>query len=371
MNRKGVTLLEMIVYIAISAIASLIVWSLMNKTLDKYSSGKRMSVLQSDSRDVLSMIAREIKNMGFKNYVTVTGTNTLSMNVAQKAYLADLSSFTHKEGNPGDTITWYAGVVDNQGAFTTIDSIRYFLSGTTLKRTNLKTNATTDLAENVFALQFQYGIFDADLQLVNENPVNPANWRVQGCTQGGAAGAMLISAAGAQINDSICCKTLFSIVDTERVKVRFAITAQNGFPGNIDSAKWVLRRPSGIVIAQERFLARTSSNDTVDIILPSAKEPSATVACVFTCHGAGSLVFKAVQVRRVDLGKYVWTFNPDATQKQHVKAIKIFLLTRSSGTTNIRNTAPITVGTITVAPSGNYAWRLLTETVEVPNNGLF
>ena len=97
----------------------------------------------------------------------------------------------------------------------------------------------------------------------------------------------------------------------------------------------------------------------------------------FYASGAGRLVIKGVVVRCTRFESYKWAYdfgstgNPPITDKIYVKAIRVYLLTRSSGKTESKDNTSIVVGDRTISRSGqdNYTWRLYTETIEVPNNG--
>ncbi|HON11239.1 MAG TPA: prepilin-type N-terminal cleavage/methylation domain-containing protein, partial [Chitinispirillaceae bacterium] len=70
MNSKGVTLIEVIIYAVLLVIVSMIIGSQVKTMLKSYTGGQRVSSIQGGSRDVLAMLAREIRNTGFKRTLT-------------------------------------------------------------------------------------------------------------------------------------------------------------------------------------------------------------------------------------------------------------------------------------------------------------
>ena len=70
MNKKGVTFIELLIYIALLAIISLLIGRQFKLLIGNYSSGKRVTKLQTDSRDILGLMVREIRNTGVKTYFT-------------------------------------------------------------------------------------------------------------------------------------------------------------------------------------------------------------------------------------------------------------------------------------------------------------
>ncbi len=364
MNRKGVTLIELLVYIVLFSVVSLFIGSQMKQLLGGYTSGRRISRLQSESRDVLAMLSREIRNTGLKTSLISGGSGTFAASIDPNAYLPDSSSFIHKEGNPGDSLTIYKLRFNDNGDKTGVDVIQYYLDGATLKRD--AAGEKIDIAENVHALQFQYGVLAMDTLLLDQKVMNYSNWSVpSGVDKSGSMNVTIPSSYSGFIN----CLQTFKIAKDQRIRVRFQISASGDFPQNLDSIRCSIRRSSdSSVIASERFLANGSM---MDIVMPVRKESDAFFSFEYWCHGKGELNISSVEVRRADWGEYKWENDPASSIKKAVKAIKILALVRSSGNAAAASDQNISIANVQVPVSGPYVYRVVKETVEVLNNGTF
>ncbi len=364
MNRKGVTLIELLVYIVLFSVVSLFVGAQMKQLLGGYSSGRRVARLQSEFRDVLAMLSREIRNTGLKTCLISGGSGTLTTSIDPGAYLSDSSSFIHKEGNPGDTLTIYKLRLNDNGDKTGVDVIQYYLDGTTLKR--YAEGKRIDIAENVHALQFQYGVLAMDSLLLDQRTINPNDWTVPYGVE--KIGSMKVKISSAS-SGSIKSLQSFRISRDQRIRVRFQVSASGDFPQNLDSIRCsIIRSSSNSVIASERFLPNGSE---IGIVMPVRAENDAKISFDYWCHGKGELNISSAEVRRADLGEYRWENDPISSKKKAVKAIKIFALVRSSGKATAALNQNISVANVQVPVSGPYVWRVVKETVEVLNNGTF
>jgi len=363
LNRKGVTLIELLVYIVLFSVVTLFIGSQMKQLLGGYTSGRRISKLQAESRDVLAMLSREIRNTGLKTYLVSSGPGTFNPLTDPGTYLPDSSSFVHKEGKPGDSLTIYKLRLNDNGNKTGVDTIQYYLDGTTLKR--YTEGKSIDIAENVHALQFQYGVLAMDSLLLNHS-MTPGNWNAPyGVDLSGSLKAS-ISQSG---SGSIKSHQKFRIAKDQRIRVRFQVSASGDFPQNLDSIRCsIIRSSSNSVIASERFLPNGSE---MNIVMPVRAENDAVLSFDYWCHGKGELNISSVEVRRADLGEYKWENDPAGSKKKAVKAIKIIALVRSSGKTAASSNQNIAIANIQVPVSGPYFWRVVKETVEILNNGTF
>jgi len=365
LNKKGVSLVELLVYIVLFALVTMLIGTQLKQLVKSYSSGRRISKLQSDSRDVLAMMSREIRNAGCKTYLVATNPDEYSTQVASGTFLPDSSSFIHSEGNPGDELTIYKASLSNTGDLESVEQIRYFLEGTTLFRES--SGEKLELAENVYSLQFQYGVFDLEDDLLIENSASTANWIVEGTLNILKDDVNQSFEITKSLTGILKCTRTFSIDTAEHILIQFKITPSNGFPENVDSI-WCTIRSDWAVLAKEPFKL---TDKEMKIKMPVAKSDKAYISFDIYSKGAGTVKIESLKVKRADLGYYLWKDDPPENEKKAVKAIKIYALVRSKETVDSKDETPIAVGNITVTRSGNYAWRMYTETVEVVNNGIF
>ncbi len=365
MNRNGLTLVEMVIYMALVGIVSVLILSQMKMINAHAVSGRRISGLQSQSRDVAAMLGREIRNTGFKTVLNPTGSNTVQKVTVAGSWLGDSSSFIHKEGDPSDTLTILKARVNNSAQLMGIDTIRYHLQKNNLNRYHGSDSMI--LASNVYALQFQYGVFDIDSTILDQSTANTANWTASNCSIGAFGGAMRLSIATASTG-FIRHITPLSFNEDQRVEIHFELDPQGGFLQVLDWMEWALTNSSGTVVTSERFLPYDSP---AVFTLSVPKTSDLFLSLRFKTDGPGTLLVKGVVLQRADLGRYIWKDNPQPSEKKGVKAIRIGLVTRSDGETGMSVNSPWSVGNVAISRSGRYSWRRYVETVEIPNNGLF
>jgi hypothetical protein len=356
-NKKGTTLIEVILYVALFAIVSILIGSHVNSMVKNFSSGSRTSVLQATGRDALAVMIRNIRNTGFKTYLVGT---TLTTN-ASAFNAADNASFTAVEGNPGDQLTTLQANIDQNGIFTGVDNIRYFLDGTNLCMQ--KNGTTTILSNDVRGLQFQYGVLGADELLISENPITNSHWTTSGCSWGTSAGVVNTTTSTSAI---IECQTTFTVTSPCRLLLKYRVEPNSTAPA--DTLYWKISSGTGTILGSAAFKAVASDNEA---IIPLTAVTNGKFSLRFTKIRDGSLKIGFATLRKIDLGAYTWTNMPAAAQKRFVKAIRISIVTRSNQKSNSSENTPIIIANDTIPRSGPYIWRLYQEVVEIPNNGLF
>jgi Tfp pilus assembly protein FimT len=173
MNKKGMTLLELLVYMALAALLLAPVIMLMNTSSKNMARDASNTGLRISGRDLLNIIYDDLKNTGFKldpngfnvkyaaTYLKDTCTdNNNPVCIEPK----DFSSFIPGDGigidSLYDTLTVIKGRLDpNSGEWVKADTIRYRVNAEKeLLRDSLTINKVFQrvLARNVAALQFQY-----------------------------------------------------------------------------------------------------------------------------------------------------------------------------------------------------------------------
>lgn len=358
MNKTGATLLETVLYVSLFAVVSIFIGSQVNSIMKSFSSSTRTSFLQATGRDALSAMSRKIKNTGSKSYLAAA---TLVQDPG--AYYTDSSSFIAREGDPGDTLTTLQVNLDRQGTFVSIDTTMYYLDGTNLCM-RIGT-ITTIVSPDVYALQFEYGIFGADSMLIDEDPFTSTNWTVDGCVWGTGTGVV---ATNTSSTASIECQSSFSLSNPCRVAVQFKVEPTSDTTP-ADTLLWSIKSAFTSTLEGEApFKASTKDNEVI-MALPSI--PLSKLSLNFTKVRSGSLKINYAYLRVIDRGEFTWVAAPTAAQTRFVKAIRILILSRSAKKTGTSETTSINVGNVTVTRSGPYTWRLNTEVVEIPNNGLF
>lgn len=366
MNSRGVSLIELMIYIVLTAII-VVTFSAPFKDILKHSAAsKKNSQLQSSSRDAISILSREIRNTGIKRYPISPNSNIFDPTIIMNAFLPDSSSFMLKEGNPGDTLTIYKASINDAGQCTGgADSIQFYLSADTLKR---KFNGTAmNLTQGVYAMQFKTGLVKKDSLLFKDSTFFTSHW-----IKGGVCSHIMTSNNHLSIDfsgagsGSVVSVNTFDIQPAARIKVKFSLT---GTTDKIDTLRWSILDNSNSTVGSEIF--KPGITDGEYIIPVPAAVTFGKIQFEAVCNGAASVVLNSLEVRTIDRGGIIWSDTVSVNEKKNVKALQICLLLRSSSQTDSPINTAIAVANVVVNRTGHYSWRLLKETVEIPNNGLF
>lgn len=382
MNQKGTTFIELAIYMALFGIVALILGKQFKLLMSSYDEGRQVARQQTDARDILGLMVREIRNTGLKIYFRKSG-GSLVKDTASGTFISasDLSSFKHSEsGNSafGDTLTIYMARLKTNGDSAGIDTIMYFLDSTNLRR-NLRrtgTNTNSIVAKNVIALQFQYGIYGIGTSLFKDSLTNKDNWILtneSGTTPVKSTTSPLkLTFTGAARGYIKYCSQK-SVVRNRKYSIFLQIEASDGFPNALDSLRFEFANGSSLY-GFEKF--KPGSGNHV-ITLRDSISGTADMRLRYGVSGAGILNIKSVVATTAEDSAFTWVNrftggNPDSTvYKRHVRAIKIHLLTKTSGNAGTRINSSIQVANVSVQRSGDHAWRYYTEVVEIPNNGRF
>lgn len=375
MNSRGVTLVELIIYIVIAAIVVALMAVPFRKMVKSTKTEKQESSLQTSSRDALAVMSREIRNTGFKRYIVGT-TGVFDPSIIPNTFVDDddSSSFILKQGIRSDTLTIYKATLDAFGYSTGgVDTVMYYLKDSSLIRDANDPDAnmeTTELANDVHALQFRLGRLSANTLLFKQDPIVTSSWTYDGVvsTTESSGSGMKVSYNGTGLG-TVQTDNSFTISGASRIRIIFQLSNNSGVESNIDSLKWSILNSSGNEVAYEYFKPGITSGNM--ILTCKTQVSGAGIRFSAKCKGAASLTLRLIEVRTADIGAIAWSDELDDKEKKNVKALRIYILQRSSSKAESYASDTISVANILVNRSTDFAWRLLSETVEIPNNGLF
>jgi len=69
MDKRGVTLVELMIYMALSVVVLMYSFQAMQQMAKSYVYGRELTKLQATGRDAINMISRDLSNTGFKYYL--------------------------------------------------------------------------------------------------------------------------------------------------------------------------------------------------------------------------------------------------------------------------------------------------------------
>jgi type II secretory pathway pseudopilin PulG len=177
MNKKGMTLIELLVYIALAALVLAPVIMLMNNSSQNMARDAGKTNLRMSGRDILNVIYDDLKNTGFKlnpagfkaeddawnsELDSLNCTATIcGGSSSDTVAVYDSSSFMDANGVDGvgkgkffDSLTVKRGKLDAVGTWVGADWVSYYVEGGRLKRNH--GGHVRTLTDNVASLQFEY-----------------------------------------------------------------------------------------------------------------------------------------------------------------------------------------------------------------------
>ena len=191
-NKNGYTLLELLLYMVIALMVIGFALHMTGNTQKQFYQQVQMSELQGNGRNAIYFIARDIHNLGFKNYLTDRSTNDVFVlerikgvtvgegivGTAESDLDASSSFYLKDNTTPYDSLQFFKAVLDFGGStgdsafIDTVIRVYYYVKGTTLYRKQMGlenkfsapqagTNVWQDkdsmaIAEDVEAFQLEY-----------------------------------------------------------------------------------------------------------------------------------------------------------------------------------------------------------------------
>lgn len=190
-NNNGYTLLELMMYMLIAVMVIGFALHMIGQTQKQYGQQRSMSKLQGEGRNSIYIVAADIQNCGFKNYLQQTGTNVYSLTRINGVTTSEDESVSpgQIETSPGDgdasfymlddgdlngdfdSLEFFKGSIQSDGTFNNVVRVKYCVrdgnllriemiatqtTPSTISWSTLPTANTITIAENVEALQFEY-----------------------------------------------------------------------------------------------------------------------------------------------------------------------------------------------------------------------
>jgi type II secretory pathway component PulJ len=382
LNQKGVTLIELLIYLVLFAIVSLLLGKQFNSLFKNYNTGKQIVQQQTDARDILGLMAREVRNTGLKIFFRSSG-SSLIKDTASGTFISasDLSSFNHSESQSstyGDTLTILMARLSATGDSAGVDTITYYLENTNLKRTlkSTGTGSTSIIAKNVLALQFQYGIYGIGTPLFSDSLTNRNNWTIvneSGTAPTQSTNSPLSLTFTSAAKGYVTYSSQRAVVKNRKYSINLQTDVSGGFPDSLDSMRFEFVNGTSLY-GYEKFKPVTG---TQLITVRDSISGTADMRIRYGARGAGVLNIKAVVATTAEDSCFTWVNRftggtPDSTSyKKYVRAIKIHILTQTNGKTGSKLSSNIQVANVSIPRPDGYSCRYFTELILVPNNGRF
>lgn len=392
MTRRGITLIEILVALTISSIAGSIAFLLLRDEQANYGRLRSRIKMQSDARDAVRLLEGELLNTGLSTANIYSGRDMATLK-CPLAFVApgDSSSFLYTNRSsathPGDDIIFAQYHADPAGRVTchntNIHYLRYRLDSATgtLLRATARSVAALDSADdipllaNVLAFQLQYGIQKPDTALWDSTATpgsagltvggSAAGWNLGGWGTGqGAAwiGPARAIPQGSRLRIEFRSTPNDSFADSTRGWNRFAVGLFNGST-LMDTVGVNPGTPSGRKVVVELVNSTAMSSARLGIVGRMRAD-----------LGSPSILLAGLVAKHSSQPHYRWVDAPTNAQKRQVRAVRLFLLVRSSEKSlpaaeadweNVGDLPPIDPG----ASASGKASALFERIIPVVNNG--
>lgn len=371
-GEKGLTLMEVLIYAALSmAVLVLAVGGIGNLQKNAYRK-QEMSRLRGDADEVLRILAQDARNLGLKRVVFSPSLGSLvDTQLTRVDYgPADSSSFLHMDGSAYDTLIFLKPRLNAIGKPTAIDTVRYAVDERTamLFRSVNGVNPV-EIGRQIDALQFEFGVFAAKTTLANENPANTAHWsQLPAGTLTQAGSAIKAASAIAGTFKFWLSGTPLSLTAAHTYQLEIATSGTGPFLSNVDSIYAVLCNSVGTPLARQSFLPTTSASS---LTLTWSGLSCSPCYCGFQMimNGAGEFQLASLKLTDVEQGDGAWVSKPTLIQKKAVRALRVYLLSRSSQNLHGVRQDTVKLANASLVFNDKLGRSLLEDVVPIPNNG--
>lgn len=190
-NKNGYTLLELMMYMLIAVMVIGFAFHMISRTQKQYGQQRSMSKLQGEGRNTIYIVAADIQNCGFKNYLLESPANIYSLTRIAEVTTGEDKNITpasnRETGNDSassfyilnsttdayDTLEIFKGSINTDGTFNQVERVTYKVVNENLLRlsqvfndaSNTWVGPTTStsgdrdtviITENVESLQFEF-----------------------------------------------------------------------------------------------------------------------------------------------------------------------------------------------------------------------
>lgn len=140
-KQKGISLVELMIYIVFAFVVISFALKLVTEAAQFYVRGREISKIQSNGRNAMAILARDVMNTGFKTVLVETsgipsitqfqGTWTGS-SVVVSPPIDSAASFLFSQGDPADTLEIFKLEMENTGTLGTVIRARYLIDSSNI-----------------------------------------------------------------------------------------------------------------------------------------------------------------------------------------------------------------------------------------------
>lgn len=371
-GEKGMTLLEVLIYASLSMIVLVMAVGIIGNFQKNANRKQEMSRLRGDANETLRIIAQDARNLGLKRVVFSPSPGILvDTQLTRVDYgPADSSSFRHMDGKTCDTLEFLKPKLNASGKPIAIDTVRYAVDENTgaLFR-SVNGLLPVEIARQVDAFQFEFGIFAVKTTMAYENPAITAHWAQTPAgtlTQEGSA--VQASALVAGTHRFWLSGAPVSLTAKHTYQLELDISGTGTFLANVDSIYAILSNAAGTPIARQSFLP-TTSNSPLTLTWSGISCSPCYCGFQMVMNGAGEFQLTSLKLTDVEQGDGVWVANPTIAQKKAARAFRVFLLSRSSQKLHGAEKDTVALANAALTFNDKLGRSHLEDVVSIPNNG--
>ncbi|MBK8801028.1 MAG: prepilin-type N-terminal cleavage/methylation domain-containing protein [Fibrobacteres bacterium] len=369
MIRRGLTLLEMMIALALTGMVAYIALDMFAGQQANYTRTREKVKLQDDAREVMRIIEEDVRNAGYRTTVSSEATG-LAGSIGKCGYVLDKDSAAFTAGNrntiAGDTLRIRyvePSSIDGQvtcgyGSGTSFREIGYLQRNDTLFR-RLRSDTTSasewvEMLSNVVTFQVEYGLLTdpTDQIATSVQLATAANWAGSGSMTASTLGSAVTltnwKTAGAVV---ACYKNPVSVDPRYTYRITFDLSMSANMRVGVDGidSSTTSQLPKFAV----GFFNSTAGTPT-DTLYAYPQDPSLTsrrIEVLLSPATAGtrylgfqtiyktganinstqSVTISNASLSVVSRGQYFsWLNSPTASQGPHVKALRVNLLAKAA-----------------------------------------
>jgi type II secretory pathway component PulJ len=347
---RGVTLIELLIAVILTGLVVMMAFNMLSGEQGNYTHTREKVRLQESAREAVRILDEEVRNAGFRSGVDISNTIAPNFTSCSDAMIApgsgDSSSFVvHNNSSQaaGDTldIRYYQIGSNYQVSCGGPLTLQYRVASDTLYR-NYNSSGWVPFLANVVAFQVRYGQFqDMTDSALTSNQVNLSTaWA--GSLAATASGGYLDLTGWTTSTEYLRTTNALNLEKGSVYRVKATFKPNAGFwdtTNGYGSLSMGFVNSSGSPISSDTMALYAGTLADSNYIIQADIPSDTTLSGVYLGLRArmkGSptspkLSISSISLLRVNKGRYLqWYDTPTVAQKNRVKAIRIWLVVRSS-----------------------------------------
>lgn len=367
MKKHGVTLIELLIAVILTGIATMITIGMLSQESSHYQRTREKVKMQATARDALRILDEEIRNAGYQTVVTsVSRVHATPQRCSEVMYSSAGESIKtglqHSTIDSGDGLQFRFYELPASGVLTSCGigpasqfrEISYRLRNGRIER-RFRTDTTTETSwipfvDNIVSFQVNYGLLsspmDTPVGFGDANFSNPANWIGLDLTVGGTPGNITVSNFIGNGTSSMVSKIgIPNHVAGSIYRISFdgtpnaaMIDPVNGTDSNFTNISTCTYPPLAVKSEQYYMMSNLANTPLHHEVYITGSGNTSGYHPTFRwkySHGQDpwkgqKYTISNLKIRRVMAARYSWEGNPTSEQMAQVGAIRLTILAKTA-----------------------------------------